>query len=331
MLSRVAERMYWLARNLERAESTARLVRVYGHFLMDLPPSVGTGWRTLIRITGSDQLYSKRYNTYNETDVVHFLLADQDNPGSIMTALASVRENTRTSRDIMPSETWEKVNTLYLYANESLDSGLKRRERAAYLIQIGERCQQIVGMLASTMSRNYAHAFLMMGRHLERADMTSRVIDVGAAELSYLEEQPLPFNQLLWTNVLRSLGAYQMYRLHSRRRVKGEGVLRFLLQDDQFPRSVNYCLSRLQDCIGQLPRHDQPLQSLLALQDAINNDRPERLLDGDLHGYIDRLQLDLIELHQAAYSVWFLIDDETPVMTQSQDDQTQTQTQTQSN
>jgi uncharacterized alpha-E superfamily protein len=123
MLSRVAENIYWLARYVERAENTARIVTVNANLLLDLPKGIAPGWRPLIDITGANALFEEHYKDYGERQVVRFLLGDERYPGSILSALGAARENCRTIRDVVPREAWEQINELYLFAREELAKG----------------------------------------------------------------------------------------------------------------------------------------------------------------------------------------------------------------
>src|SRR5262245_52653245 len=133
MLSRVAERVYWTGRYVERAESTARLVKAYTTQVMDLPKGVEPGWKHLVDITGANAPFEERHGTYDERSTIDFLLADADNPGSILSALAMARENVRTTRDILPTEAWEHANELYLYAKASAADSVGRKHRFSFL------------------------------------------------------------------------------------------------------------------------------------------------------------------------------------------------------
>jgi uncharacterized alpha-E superfamily protein len=120
MLSRVAERVYWMGRYVERAESTARLVNAYTTQVMDLPIGVEAGWKHLVDITGTNRLFDERYTCYDERSTIGFLVADPDHAGSIMSSLAMAREDVRTTRDVLPTEAWEHANELYLYARANV-------------------------------------------------------------------------------------------------------------------------------------------------------------------------------------------------------------------
>jgi uncharacterized alpha-E superfamily protein len=123
MLSRVAENIYWMARYVERAENTARIVSVNANLLLDLPKGIAPGWRPLVDITGANALFEEHYKDYGERQVVRFLIADERNSGSILAALVAARENCRTIRDFVPREAWELLNEIYLFAREDLPRG----------------------------------------------------------------------------------------------------------------------------------------------------------------------------------------------------------------
>jgi uncharacterized alpha-E superfamily protein len=317
MLSRVAERLYWLGRYLERVENTARLINVYGNVLLDLPRPAKLVWESLVAITGSEVAFYERYTRADERNVVKFYLADTPNPSSVRTSVALARENARTVREIVPSNTWEGINDLHLYLQEHLDSALTRRGRDAFLMHVIGACQFIIGGLDSTMSRDAAWQFLCAGRYLERADMTSRIVDVGIANVfpwvSWMhggnvpEGAQSPYESVLWMSVLRSLSALQMYRRLVPERVRADEVVTFLLQDRQFPRAVAHCLLELRHSLDALPNDAAAVRAARhALRRIERTDVDAVLKAGGLHDFIDTLQVDFAELHAAIEATWFL-------------------------
>ena len=119
MLSRVAERLYWMARYLERAEDTARLTQAYSHLIMDIPAGSEPGWEILVRILDAQPIFGESHRVCNEQNVLRFLIADEENPGSVHFCIRAARENVRTTRDVLPEEVWEHVNELYLFSTEN--------------------------------------------------------------------------------------------------------------------------------------------------------------------------------------------------------------------
>lgn len=309
MLSRVAERLYWTARYLERAENTARMVRVYSYMMLDLPHGVGLDWRQLVDISGAHEEFDRNYRSSGERNVIKFMLSDADMHGSLITSLAMARENMRTTRDLVPSEGWEHVNELYLFAKKRLANKALPKNRYEFLSEIVMRCQQITGLMAGTMSHGAAYQFVRVGRNLERADMITRLIDVGSATLIAPGVELERLENRLWTYVLRSLSAHQMYRQYARRRILPDRVLAFLLQDTDFPRAVAHTLGEIAACLdNKLPHAEAPLRAVLRLQRLVAEADVEKLHAEGLHEFIDQLQLEFGDLHQQIAATWFSLE-----------------------
>jgi len=294
-----------MARYIERAENTARLINVNTNLVLDTPKGISPGWAPLIMISGSEALFKEAHAGPSERSVVQFLLADRDNSGSILSSLSSARENARTVRDIVPREAWEEVNNLYLFARDNLQSGLSQRGRYDYLRRIVSGAQQITGLLAGTMSNDHAYDFLFMGRNLERADMTIRIIDVRSASLLPQQPELTPFENIQWMSVLKSLSAYQMYRRHLQARVQRAAVLRFLLQDRNFPRAFCHCLGEVESALGHLPRSTRALGLVTQTQHRVLATDVGTLAQEALHEYVDVLELALADLDREITTAYF--------------------------
>jgi len=306
MLSRVAEEIYWMARYIERAENMARLITVNTHLLMDLPRRIRLGWDPIIEITGGHDLFFSQYDEAKEQNVIRFIVNDSNNPGSILNSLFMARNNARTIRDIIPRESWEQVNQLYLTAKGDAQSILTHRHRFDCLKRIILGAQTITGMLAGTMTHDEGYDFLRMGRNLERADMTTRLIDVRSATLlPELSVDLLPFETIQWMSVLKSLTAYQMYRREIRGRVRRPDVLKFLIQERRFPRAFYHTLCEVENCLEHLPHNEKPLKELRLLQRKAESAKPDILKQEELHSFIDILQLGLGKLHNQISASYF--------------------------
>ncbi len=312
LLSRVAERVYWQARYLERAENTARLLSVFSALLMDLPQGTKLGWHSLIQITGNEKGFNERFKQAQERHVIRYLLAE-DNGASILNMLAYTRENARTTREIMPTEAFELINNLYYKAREQAEPGVDRGKRHELLDGIVADCQQIWGLLAGTMSRDSAYSFVRMGRGLERADMTTRIVDVGSSKLlPELEVEAAdagsrePYENILWMNVLRSQSAYQMYRQHVRERVKAEEVVRFLLQNEEFPRATAHNLTTVTKVLHKLPHSSKVKWQTDKVRRLVRDADIDRLLRRGLLRYLDNVQKEIAKVHFKIADTWFL-------------------------
>lgn len=312
MLSSVAERVYWLGRYLERVENAARLLKIYSAMLFDLPRGTNLDWSTLIDISGSHESYTKHFEGFDEKQVVNFLLGHADNPFSIFTSLSLARENARTSREVIPSETWEQVNALYYIVKESVNPRLGRSTRYTLLEKIISESQRIEGLFVSSMSHNEAYSFIEMGRKLERADMTSRLVDVGSINLlpafSGKTKQRIflePYENIVWMNVLRCLGAFQAYRQQVHNRVSGNLVVPFLLKDEEFPRAIGFCLAALIEHLEKLPNNDDVKRAVTRVKRITREVDVTTLLDKGLLEFIDELQISIADIHEEISRVWF--------------------------
>ncbi|OAB61267.1 hypothetical protein AY599_27035 [Leptolyngbya valderiana BDU 20041] len=307
MLSRLAENLYWHGRYLERAEDLARLVNVTSHLNMDLPSGLSSGWEPLIRITGSAAVFDRLDLAPNERQVVRFLLVSEDNPACLQATLESARETLRSARDLVPREVWEQMNALFLKSKEQLGGSLSKRKRQDFLESLILDCQQMAGTLLGTMSQDHAYDFILIGRYLERADMITRILEVRGYDLLPDTTDDLgPFESVQWMSVLKSLTAYQMYRRHVRSRVSGADVLRYLLRDEQFPRSVMFGLRALEDLLQDLPgEDDRAMRVVTRLQRIINDTRVGGLKGQALAGFMDELQIELADIDTAIRQTWF--------------------------
>jgi uncharacterized alpha-E superfamily protein len=294
-----------MARYLERAENTARLLSVHQSLLLDLPRDIGIGWIPLLDILGCREAFASSGADDEAETVQAFIRADAGNPSSLVSSLNQARENARTTRDLLPTEAWRAVNELYLYGQKyaGRKSGRSRHEELA---QIVSRCQTIAGLFAGTMSRGAPYQFIRLGRNLERADMTTRLVDVAAALLLSGREELARYDNTLWMAILKSTSAYQMYRQHVRRRVHGPDVIEYIMKDTLFPRAVVHCLSEVHVSLGVLPLPQLAQGRTEELMQRVRNAETDTLNLAVLHDLIDALQIDIAAIHAAIGTTWFL-------------------------
>lgn len=317
MLSRSAERLYWLGRYLERTENTARLLSVYMNLMFDLPMGMEISWRNLLTISGSAERFFKLYDTPDEQHTMRFLLADTDNPASLFSTLNFARENIRTSRELMPDEAWQQVNEMYLLIKKKADTVSERRGRILLLNEIMRGCQRFTGFLSGAMSQDDAFRFIKLGRNVERADMTTRILDIGSVLLAEDRSDKLrQYENTLWINVLKSLSALLMYRKHRRHRINSGDVLDYLINDPNFPRSVLHCIREVEACFNFLPESEGLSENLHQLIELLKIQDFHKMNPARLHDLLDKIQIKLGITHNQIAEAWFLAP------------QSQTQTQT---
>lgn len=312
MLSRVAERIYWMGRYLERADNTARLINVNTTLLLDLPRKITPGWQPLIDITGSTAHFKSLFgNQAEEREVVRYLVTDTRNLSSILSSLHAAREIARTIRDIMPRDAWEYMNALYLSARSDMPNSLGRGRRLESLNNVQRSLNQIDGLLSNTMLHDPGYLFLRTGRHLERADMTTRIIDVRSVDLLPESPELAPFYTVQWRSVLRSLNGNQAYRIRMQAPVQRQQVLEFLFQDDAFPRSFLFSLQGIRAALRRLPRHDAPLRVCNRIVRTIGRAEVDVLSGQVLNSFIDERQQELASLHDSISRTYFNLDKQT--------------------
>jgi uncharacterized alpha-E superfamily protein len=308
MLSRVAERLYWMSRYLERTEDTARVVSAYNHLIMDIPKGAEPGWDIMVQILDAQPHFEQRFRSVNEQNVLKLLVADTKAPCSIPYSIQMVRENVRTTRDVLPEETWELVNELSLFAQESAPNSVGRRNRHAFLAEVISRCQTINGLLLSSLSRDHAHSFTKLGRLLECADMATRMIDVGAGDIGERAEQFSTLDPLLWGALLQGLSAGSAYRREVGPIVDRHAVVNFVFLAPGFPRSVKFCVREIRNELGKLSGSEEALKVVSRLSRRLNRLNKQEMTQAELHPFIDEFQVQLNNLHVAIQDTWFRVD-----------------------
>ena len=309
MLARDAENFYWSGRYLERAENTARLIIKITDTLLDMPTDAPVGWGTLLQIVGVDRLYYKHYKTANENDIMHFLIADHRNPSSIFSCIKCARENTRTLRELLPEELWERVNSLYLYISTNMEGATKkRRDKYVFLQSVIYQRQGIVGLIFGAMERNLPYHFMRLGRNLERADMTSRIMDVNYA-ISLPADHPLyeVARETLWASILKSVSGYQTYRRLKNFHVNMPDVVDFLFNEKRFPRSILHCIGELETCFLEMPNNEKVLKTVRLAQKALAKKNEQEMSEEKLHQHIDLSQQFIGDINNALIQQYFNI------------------------
>lgn len=309
MLSRVAEDLYWFGRYVQRAENTARLIEVQTDLLLDLPRNAEFSWSVLIQILGVSEVFEAKHGLdYTETNVVRFMIAEPENPSSIVGSLKSAREILRTVREAMPRDVWEHLNDVYLLVLERGEKMLGRTKRLELMRKVEDSMLLVSGLLYACMSHDVGFHFLRIGNALEQVDMTTRIVDVRTSGLirpAAADEQLRPFQNIQWMSVLNSLDAYQMYRRHERSRVRSAAVLSFLSQDREFPRSLMFCLNMISRTLPQLPPNRTVERVLNRTRGLVQDANLEKLVENGLHDWIDEIQVDIGKLHDAIDASYF--------------------------
>jgi uncharacterized alpha-E superfamily protein len=206
---------------------------------------------------------------------------------------------------VFPREAWEVINNTYLQAADTCGETIVRWGRTRWMDRVIADTQQLSGLLAGTMSHDEAYSFLSIGRLIERADMTTRVLDVRAGYLMHLGNRLGPLTEVTWLGVLSSLAGHQMYRRKVQSRVQGPDALRFLLQDPDFPRSICHCLGEITRVLHVLGHHEEAMAASATARDQIDQAKVRSLAWDGLHDYVEDLQQGIASIHHAVEAGYF--------------------------
>ena len=237
---------------MERAENVSRFIDVNLQMMLDLPSGSNQQWRPLVSISGDDSVFTSRYATATRENVIKFLALDMENPNSIVSCLRAARENSRTVREAISSEMWEQVNTSYLAINAAASNPLLIHSPYSFFNEVKKASQLFDGVAEATMLRGEGWHFFRMGRLVERADKTSRLLDVKYyILLPSLTDVGTPLDDIQWAAVLRSASALEMYRKRHGH-IAPEQIVEFLVLDHEFPRSIHHCLTAANDSLHSI-------------------------------------------------------------------------------
>lgn len=317
MLSRVANSIYWLNRYVERAENVSRFVDVNLNLLLDLPAGVTQQWQPTVLTTGDLPLFQKRYGEVTAENVLRFLTFDRDYPNSILSCLQLARDNARSVREVISSEMWQQVNAFYLMVTDASKT-LSLSDTAA-LFQFFEEVKQashlFAGIMDATMTHNEGWHFGQIGRFLERADKTARILDVKYfILLPSVKDVGTTLDELQWIALLKSASAYEMYRKRGMHRISPTSVAEFLILDRSFPRSVRFCITEVERSLHQITATpigtwctpvERSLGRLRADLDYITIDE---IVQSGMHELLDDLQSRMNDVGNKIFEAFFALE-----------------------
>jgi uncharacterized alpha-E superfamily protein len=312
MLSRVADAIYWTSRYLERAENIARFLDVNWHLTLDTPGAKTEQWLPLVRAMGDWDYFIERGIVNDRSEVIRFLAFDPDYANSIVSCLARARDNARTIREIIPTEMWEQINTFYHLVREAARNGeAVLNNPYQFCDEVKRRDLTISGIAGDAMSHDEAWDYFRLGRLLERADKTSRILDV-----KYFILLPHPndvgsnLDYVQWAALLKAISALEAYR-RRHGRIQPDRLVEFLLLDHDFPRSVLCCLIKAQQCLHAITGtpmgyFSNPAEKRLGhlCADLVYSGVDEVFARG-LHEFTDNLQTRMNLVDEAVFATFF--------------------------
>jgi len=313
MLSRVADATYWMSRYVERAENNARFVAATLTLALDAPVSGDSPWDALVKTSGDYEDFEKRYGIPTQDNVIRFLTMDPQSPNSVLSCLSAARENARSIREIISSEMWEQINTFYLMAREVAATPANVERAQEFCEAVKQSSHLFDGITEGTLTKNETWHFIRLGRMLERADKTSRLLDVKYyILLRSAADVGTPIDEVQWAALLRSASGFEMYRKRHGRIAPGP-IVQFLLLDSEFPRAVRFCLNEARESLhaitGTPPGsfRNLPERLLGQLCSELAYTQVEEIISRGLHEYVDDLQSRLNRLGNGIHDTFFAL------------------------
>jgi uncharacterized alpha-E superfamily protein len=313
MLSRVADSCYWLSRYIERAETNARLLNVNMELMLDLEDSdagsVHRHWMPVLATLEDQELFSKFYDTVDADTVMEFVTFEKKNPNSVFSCVASARENARTVREQISSEMWEQLNKLYLYLQSPQARADYKSTPHDFYSSVIDGSHLFQGITDATMTHGQGWDFIQVGKFLERADSTSRVLDVKYHILLPSGERVggnVDITQ--WMAVLRSCSAFEAYLKVHVGDVNAWKVAEFLTLHPTFPRSIRFSVDNMDRAVHRISGvgiagyHNDTDRLSGLLRSSITYATIESVFQKGLHEYLDQTQLRLTEISKALRS-----------------------------
>ena len=293
MLASIAEKTYLLSRYIERIENTSRLINVNSDLLLDIPYEGSDDLKHLIKITGHINDFKKKNTKEN---VYYFLIQDESNPSSIKYSIEMAKMNSRYLLTMLPKSAWEQFNNLYI------DFNSKHKPHSEDLYRIIRNSQRFFAIITDGMQRNDVFNFIKLGRFIERADMLSRIIeDQILRKENYVNKY---YQNLQWSSVLRSINGFESFKLINKDNLNQEIVLRFMIMEKLFPRSLKYCVNKLLEVQRFLPKSPSIKKDISILLEDFTN---ENLYKNDkkMLKVLDDFQFGLINLDKTIKENFF--------------------------
>ncbi len=308
MLSRVAHALYWMARHVERAENMARCIEVTLNVTLDRKYESAGQWQPLIMTTGDQESYVKKHADFSQDKVIDFLAFDRDYSSSIISCLTMARENARTLREVISSEMWEHLNELYMRVKEKK---YDQDDPFVFFQSIKLGAITFGGLSTTTMSRGEGWQWMLLGMMLERADKTSRILDVKYYTLlPKASDVGTNYDHVQWRSLLQCASALRMYR-QQHRQMTPASIAQFLLFDNKFPRSLVYCLNSADAALhmitGSPPGRfaNKAEKALGRAQSELRYAEIDEIIESGIHEFIDKEQQELNLIDSLLYKQYF--------------------------
>lgn len=310
MLSSTADHLYWMARHMERAENTARMLDVTHHMSLLTHSTAGpnTEWNAMLSISGLHNEFAERELELTADNVIRFMALDESNSSSIYSSLCNARENARAVRGTITSEMWEALNHTWLDVREMSAKGLKKTNVATFFAWVKERSHLSRGITHGTLLRDDAFRFLRLGTFLERADNTARILDVKYhVLLPSLADVGGAADYYQWGALLRSVSAFESYRKVYHDLITPKRVAELLTVRADMPRSLATCMNEVNRLVGEIdgPRSSDLVRTVGLLHAEIKFGRIEDIMAQGLHEYLTGFLARINQIGELVNTTYF--------------------------
>ncbi len=309
MLSRVADSLYWMSRYLERAEHTARLLDVNLNQMLESAQYADLRWERLYKSLRIPALESGADEAYR---VTQFLTFDTTNSASIVSCLATARENARQVREQISSEMWEQLNRLYLRVKRTTIEEIWPAQPHTFLAGVKEGVQLFQGVTDATMNHSEGWHFIRVGCYIERASQTATLVDVHFHSLMEIQE---PFTSasldyMSWVGLLRSCASFESYCKVYTANIQPSRIAEFLLLNAETPRSLRFAATMMQGALQSITkittvRNAGRVERLAGrLRASLDYDQIDEIMSGSMHSYLENIQFQCRQINEAVYQVY---------------------------
>ena len=246
MLGRTASGLFWMMRYLERAENTARLIDAGFRMSLTRARNFQSEWESVLTTAGVRDDYLKKYNTFQTRQVVDYIIADRENPVSLRNSLSSARENARMTRTALTRDAWEAINATWLQMRGAIESSEHITDLPNLLSQVRQQAALVRGTIHGTMLRNDIFRFVELGKLIERADNTARILDTKYyVLLPSSASVGSSLDRVQWEMILRSASAERSFHWLHGGEINPAAIVDFLVHDVRLPRSIAYCYDEI--------------------------------------------------------------------------------------
>ncbi|MGE5477981.1 MAG: alpha-E domain-containing protein [Bacteroidales bacterium] len=285
MLSRTADHLYWMSRNIERAEAVARFLDVANRLSLS-GGGARDSWQPPLTISGGADAYNQRHGEVAAVNVISWAVLDASNPSSIYSCLKCARENAHAVRSVIPNELWEIINSTWLEVKGIDGARLREQGLTGFCEWVKDRSHTVRGATHGTMLRDEAFHFVRLGTFLERADNTARLLGVRSEGVTADARVVAASDQLHWAAVLKSVSAYKAYRALTREDVSPAGVAEMLIMNADMPRSLHSCLDAVSVILDRISPVAECTRLAGAAHAKLHYGRLEALLAGGLDQFV---------------------------------------------